>query len=113
MTRTTSSPHADVLRLGCAVTGLHWFAAGTTLIVLDGSVQLEPPSRSEAAARYALSAGHVHVVETSGWWRLHGSGHSGAHLRVVLPVRCVQPRAWRVMWHRLAGWAQLRSVSRS
>lgn len=112
MAKTTPSLRLEALRLDAAQNGLHWFAAGTTLIVLEGRVQLEPPSRTQAPARHTVDAGHAHVLQTSGWWRLHGAGRSGVHLRVAPPAHPALQRTWLPMWQWLVRWSQPRRVSR-
>lgn len=116
MTATTPSPKPEWLALGAGRVCLHWLAAGTTLVALEGRVQLEPPSRWLAGMTHtlwpSLSAGHAHVLETSGWWGLHADTHSGVHLRIVVPARGVQRPAWSVMWRWLTECAQPRKTSR-
>ncbi|CAG2151206.1 MULTISPECIES: hypothetical protein [Ralstonia] len=108
----TTTPSLEALRLGAAQNGLHWFAAGTTLIVLEGRAQLEPPSRTQAPVRHTVDAGRAHMLETSGWWRLHSAGRSGVHLRVVPPAHPALQRTWLQMWQWLARSTQPRRVSR-
>ena len=83
MTATTPSPQPEWLALGGGQMGLHWLTAGTTLIALEGGLRLEPPARWIAGTQYTLSAGHVYVLETSGWWRLHADARNGAYVRLV------------------------------
>lgn len=112
MTATTPSPEPDWLALGAGQTGLHWLAAGTTLVALEGRLQLEPPSRWMVGMQHTLSAGHAHVLETSGWWHLRADARSGAHLRVVMPAGNVQRAPWPAIWRWLGSWAQPRQTSR-
>ena len=87
MTATTPTFEREWLALGSGQTGLHWLAAGTTLVALEGTLRLEPPSRWGAGVRYTLGAGHAHVVETSGWWHLHADAD-----RLVLQRRDARER---------------------
>jgi hypothetical protein len=111
MTTAAPTPDPEWLALGAGQTGLHWLAAGTTLVALEGSLHLEPPSRG-TTEHYALGAGHAHVVEMSGWWHLHADTRSGAHLRVVAPALRTQRPAWPAMWRWVANWAQPRGTLR-
>ncbi|CAJ0795256.1 hypothetical protein LMG7141_03065 [Ralstonia condita] len=110
---TTSPPAFDDtwLALRAGHDALHWLAAGTTLIALEGSLRIEPVARSVHLPQ-ALGAGYAYVVETSGWWRLLAHDRTGATLRIVgvshgtprLPVRAV--------WDRIRNWMQPRETSR-
>ena len=111
MTATTPTFEREWLALGSGQTGLHWLAAGTTLVALEGTLRLEPPSRWGAGVRYTLGAGHAHVVETSGWWHLHADAGIDAHLRIVVPPLRTHPRPWLGMWRWLAHWIQPRQTS--
>lgn len=116
MTATTPSPEPGCLALGAGRVCLHWLAAGTTLIALEGSVQLEPPSRWMAGMTHSLwrplGAGHAHVLEASGWWGLHADARSGVQLRIVAPAPGARRPAWSLVWRRLMGWIQPRQTSR-
>jgi len=112
MTATTPASEPEWLALSRGQRGLHWLAAGTTLVVLEGTLRLQPPSRWGAAVRYTLSAGHAHVVETSGWWHMHADADVDAHLRIVVPALRAQRRAWPGMERWLAHWIQPRQTSR-
>lgn len=115
MTATTPSVASERLALGAGHMGLHWLAVGTTLVVLEGGVQLEPPARWLAGPahtpRYPLSAGHAHVLETSGWWGLHADTRCGTHLHLAAPQGAQRPM-WSWMWRSLGEWIQPRQISR-
>ena len=111
MTATTPASEPEWLALGRGQRGLHWLAAGTTLVALEGTLRLEPPSRWGAVVGYTVSAGHVHEVETSGWWHLHADSGVDAHLRIVVPPRPTQRRVGLAMWRWLAHWIQPRQTS--
>nr|WP_311529181.1 hypothetical protein [uncultured Ralstonia sp.] len=106
MTATTPASEPEWLVLGAGQMSLHWLPAGTTLVVLEGRLRLEPPSRWVMAMHYTLGAGHAHVLDASGWWRLHADTRSGAHLRIVAPVSGAPRLAWP------ANWIQPRQTSR-
>ena len=112
MTATTPASEPEWLALCPGQAGLRWLPAGTTLVVLEGSMRLEPPPRSMTAARYTLGAGHAHVVETSGWWHLHADTRSGAHVRLVAPASGTQRPARPALWRWLAHVIQPRQTSR-
>jgi len=116
MTATTPSPEPAWLALGAGHAGLHWLAAGTTLVALEGSVQLGPPARWMAGLphtpQHTLHEGHAQVLEMSGWWGLHANARSGVHLRIVAPVRSVQRPTWSLMWRWLMEWIPPRRTSR-
>lgn len=112
MTAKTPASEPEWLALGAGQMGLHWLAAGTTLVALEGSLRLEPPPRWGTAVHHTLSAGHAHVLETSGWWHLHADARRGAHLRVVVPALGTLRPAWPAMWRWLANWIQPRQTSR-
>ncbi|MCO5401563.1 hypothetical protein [Ralstonia soli] len=116
MTATTPSPDPEWLALGAGRVCLHWLAAGTTLVALEGSMQLEPPSRwlpdMPPTLWQPLSAGHARVLETSGWWGLHANARSGVHLRIVAPPQGARRPAWSLVWRRLMTWIQPRQISR-
>ncbi len=112
MTAMTSAHEPQWLALCPGQAGLHWLTVGTTLVTLEGSLRLEPPSRSVAAAGYTLGAGHAHVMETSGWWRLRADGRTGAHLRIVAGAALTPRPTWSAMWRWLANIIQPRQTSR-
>ncbi|MDY7509188.1 hypothetical protein ACTJK6_06130 [Ralstonia sp. 22086] len=112
MTATAPASEPEWLALCPGEAGLRWLPAGTVLVALEGCLHLEPPSRSIAAARYTLGAGHAHVVETSGWWHLHADSRIGAHVRIVAATARTQRPAWSAMWRWLANVVQPRRTSR-
>ncbi|CAJ0771634.1 hypothetical protein [Ralstonia chuxiongensis] len=112
MTATTPASEPERLTLCPGQAGLRWLLAGTTLVALEGSLCLEPPSRSIAASQYTLGAGHAHVVETSGWWHLHADRRSGAHVHIVAAVAGTRRPAWPAIWRWLANVIQPRQTSR-
>lgn len=112
MTAMTSAHEPQGLALCPGQAGLHWLPVGTKLVTLEGSLRLEPPSRSVAAARYTLGAGHAHVVETSGWWRLRADERTGAHLRIVAGAARTPRPTWSALWRWLANIIQPRQTSR-
>jgi hypothetical protein len=112
MTARTPASEPESLALRPGQAGLRWLSAGTTLVALEGSLRLKPPSRSIAAARYMLGAGHAHVVETSGWWHLHAAGRSGAHVYIVAAAAGTRHPAWPAIWRWLANVIQPRQTSR-
>lgn len=73
MTAMTSAHEPQWLALCPGQAGLHWLTVGTTLVTLEGSLRLEPPSRSVAAAgtprRWPRARyGNVRVVASARRW---------------------------------------------
>lgn len=66
---------------------LEWLPAGTTVVVLAGSITLEYPPRWLAGeahrTRQTITEGHAHVLEHTGWWGLYADQRGGAQLRVL------------------------------
>ena len=112
MTATTPASEPERLTLRPGQAGLHWLPAGATLVALEGSLHLTPPSRSIATARHTLGTGHAHVVETSGWWHLHADRHNGAHVHIVAVAAGTRRPARPAIWRWLANVIQPRQTSR-
>lgn len=93
---------------------LEWLPAGTTVVVLAGSVTLEHPPRWLADGTYRVrqtfNEGHAHVLEASGWWGLYADRSGGAQLRLLVPAVPMRRWPWLAPLRRwlalLSGWQQ-------
>jgi len=112
MTATTPPSEPERLTLRPGQTGLHWLSAGATLVALEGTLRLAPPSRSIATAWHTLGAGHAHVVETSGWWHLRADRRNGAQVHIVAAAAGTQRPARPAIWRWFANVIQPRQTSR-